>query len=126
MAAAGGDLLEVSRLEGIFGKDLEFSGLKPMGEPPWATAWADLRSAIRGGTQLLEDALPGEAGSEPLPLSIDDEDWMLRRGWPPVTGTTEQVGVPEVKVGEGVEAALPAIMALVSGTRDSWVVKALE
>ena len=81
IAAAGGDLLEVSRLEaeGIFGRDLEFSGLKPMGEPPAATAWADLRSAIRGGTQLLEDALPGEAGSEPLPLSIEDEDWMLRR-----------------------------------------------
>ena len=43
-----------------------------------------------------------------------------------MTGTTEQVGVPEVKVGDGVEAALPVIMALVSGTRDSWVVKARE
>lgn len=83
MAAAGGDLLEVSRLDGIFGRDLEFSGLEPIGEPPAApaTAWADLRSVTRGGTQLAptEDALPGEAGSEPLPLSMEDEDWMLWR-----------------------------------------------
>ena len=73
----------MSRLEaeGIFGRDLEFSGLKPMGEPPAATAWADLRSVTKGGTQLAptEDALPGEAGSEPLPLSMEDEDWMLWR-----------------------------------------------
>ena len=130
MAAAGGDLLEVSRLDGLVGRDLEFSGLEPIGEPPAApaTAWADLRSVTRGGTQLAptEDALPGEAGSEPLPLSMEDEDWMLWRDCPALTGTTEQVEVPEVEMGDGVEAWLPANMALVSGTRDSCVVKARE
>ena len=81
MAAAGGDLLEVSRLEGIFGRDLEFSGLEPIGEPPVAPAWPGLSSVTGGGTQLAprEDELPGEAGSEPWPLSIEDEDWMLWR-----------------------------------------------
>jgi len=31
VGGAGGDLLEVSKLEGIFGKDLEFIGEDPRG-----------------------------------------------------------------------------------------------
>ena len=62
----GGDLLDMSRLEGIFGKDLEFNGDAPSGAP------AALGSA--GAADDIE--LPGEAGFDPE-LSTDPEDWIV-------------------------------------------------
>ena len=104
----------MSRLEGMFGRDLELSGLAPRG----AASERPRRSVTRGGT--LEDALPGEAGLEPWPLSMEDEDW-IQSGYsiiiPDIVyltwmqwwrcGGTEQLVLPEVEMGEGVEASLP-------------------
>ena len=66
----GGDLLDMSRLEGIFGKDLELIGDSPRGAP-----------AALGSVGAAEDIeLPGEAGFDPE-LSTDADDWIVYGCW---------------------------------------------
>ena len=101
----GGDLLDMSRLEGIFGKDLEFNGDAPSGAP------AALGSA--GAADDIE--LPGEAGFDPE-LSTDPEDWIVYGCW-------DRVGVIVVcEIGDGVESSLCPRTTDVSGTSCNWLV----
>ena len=88
---AGGDRLEVSRLDGIFGRDLEETAL-----------------LARGLVRLSE--LPGEAGVEPL---LSTEVWavVLEEGLEVV----EVVAVVEV-----LEAS-PQLTGAISGTNWSWL-----
>ena len=65
-AVVGGDLLDMSRLEGMFGKDLELIGDAPSGAP-----------AALGSVAAADDIeLPGEAGFDPE-LSTDPDDWIV-------------------------------------------------
>lgn len=61
----------MSRLEGIFGKDLEFSGDAPKEDPV----------AALGSVGAADDIeLPGEAGFDPE-LSTDPDDWIVYGCW---------------------------------------------